>query len=116
MDAKATADRRRAEFADTRARAVFDVRTALLDLTAACKSVEVSLENQALAVEGLRQAKDRFDVGVSNAADLIQAQQSVAEAEDNRIASVYAHQVAKLMLIRATGTAEQDYVSYLGVH
>jgi len=116
LDAKATADRRRAELADTRARAVFDVRTALLDLTAASKSVEVSLENQALAVEGLRQAKDRFDVGVSNAADLIQAQQSVAEAEDNRIASIYAHQVAKLMLIRATGTAEQDYVSYLGVH
>ena len=116
LDAKATANRRRAEYADTQARAVFDVRTALLDLTAASKSVEVSLENQALAVEGLRQARDRFDVGVSNAADLIQAQQSVAEAEDNRIASIYAHQVAKLMLIRATGTAEQDYLSYLGVH
>jgi outer membrane protein TolC len=52
---------------------------------------------------------------VSNAADLIQAQQAVAEAEDNRIASIYAHQVAKLMLIRATGTAEQDYLSYMGV-
>jgi len=115
LDAKATADQRRAEFADTQARAVFDVRTALLDLAAATKSVEVSVENQALAAEGLRQAKDRFEFGVSNAADLIQAQQAVAEAEDNRIASIYAHQVAKLMLIRATGTAEQDYLSYMGV-
>jgi outer membrane protein len=91
------------------------VRTALLDLAAASTSVEVSLENQALAKEGLRQAKDRFDVGVSNTVDLIQAQQAVAEAQDNRIASVYAHQFAKLLLIRATGTAEQDYINYLGV-
>jgi len=60
-------------------------------------------------------AKDRFDVGVSNTVDLIQAQQAIAEAEDNRIASVYAHQFAKLLLIRATGTAEQDYINYLGV-
>ena len=116
LDARATADRRAAEFADTQARAIFDVRTALLDLTAASKSVAVSLENQALAIEGLRQAKDRFEVGVSNAADLIQAQQAAAEAEDNRIASIYAHHVATLMLIRATGTAEQDYLSYLGAH
>lgn len=115
LNAKALLARRRAEFADTQGRAAFDVRSALLDLAAASTSVEVSLENQALAKEGLRQAKDRFEVGVSNTVDLIQAQQAVAEAEDNRIASVYAHQLAKLLLIRATGTAEQDYINYLGV-
>lgn len=113
--AKAILAKRRAEFADIRARATYDVRAAALDLDAAETSVEVSLENQALAREGLRQAQSRFDVGVSNTVDLIQAEQASAEAEDNRIASVYAHQLAKLMLIRAMGTAEQDYIHYMGV-
>ncbi len=115
LQAKALLARRKAEFADTKARAVYDVRTADLDLAAAQISVEVSIENGALAQEGLRQAKDRFTLGVSTVIDLIQAQQAVAEAEDNNIASIYAHQLAKLMLIRATGTAEKDYVTYLGV-
>lgn len=115
LQAKALLARRKAEFADTQARAAFDVRTSLLDLAAASRSAEVSLENQALAKEALRQAKDRFEVGLSNTVDLIQAQQAVAEAEDNRIASVYAHQLAKLLLIRAIGSAEQDYINYLGV-
>jgi outer membrane protein TolC len=114
LNAKAVLARRKSEYADTQARAVFDVRTALLDLTAADASVQVSLENRDLAQEGLRQAKDRFEIGVSNVVDLLQAQQSVAEAEDNRIASVYSHQLAKLMLVRATGTAERDYLKYLG--
>ena len=106
---------RRAELADIQARAVYDVRTALLDLKAAEASVEVSNANLSLAQEGLRQARDRFLNGVTNSVDLVQAQQDVAEAEDNRIASVYAHSLAKLMLIRATGTAEANYLLYLGV-
>lgn len=114
MSAKAVLARRRAELADTQARAVYDVRAAYLDLSAAETSVEVSQENQELARRGLKQARDRFDVGVSNVVELLQAQQAVAEAEDNRIASVYAHQLAKLLLIRATGTAEADYISFLG--
>jgi outer membrane protein TolC len=114
--AKATLERRKAEFADTKARAVYDVRTAQLNLSAARTSVEVADENRDLAQEGLRQARDRFNVGVSTVVDLLQAQQAVAEAEDNKIASVYAHQLAKLMLIRAYGTAEQDFAIYMGVH
>jgi outer membrane protein TolC len=113
--AKAVMARRQAELADVRARAVYDVRTALLDLDAAETSVQVSLDNQKLALEGLRQSQSRFDNGVSNSVDLIIAQQAVAEAEDNRIASVYADQLAKLMLVRALGTAEQDYKKYIGV-
>ncbi len=114
LTAKAILHQRRAELADIQARAVYDVRTALLDLKAAEASVEVSNANLSLAQEGLRQARDRFLNGVTNSVDLVQAQQDVAEAEDNRIASVYAHSLAKLMLIRATGTAEANYLLYLG--
>jgi outer membrane protein len=115
LAARAVFRRRQAELFDIQARAVYDVRTALLDLQAARTSVEVSVENLKLAAEGLRQAKDRFENGVTNSVDLVQAQQDMAEAEDNRIASIYAHSLAKLMLIRTTGSAEADYLSYLGV-
>ncbi len=115
LAAKAVLHRRQAEFLDIQARAVYDVRTALLDLHAAQTSVGVSVENLKLATEGLRQARDRFENGVTNSVDLVQAQQDVAEAEDNRIASIYSHSLAKLMLIRATGTAEANYLTYLGV-
>ncbi len=114
FNAKAVLARRKAEAADTQARTVYDVRAALLDLAAASASVQVSTENRALALQGLKQARDRFDAGVTNVVDLIQAQQAVAEAADNQVASVYAHDLAKLMLIRATGTAKQDYLKYLG--
>lgn len=72
-------------------------------------------QNLDLAHEGLRQTQDRFNAGVTNSLELIQAQQAVAEADDNKIASVYADNLAKLMLLRATGTAEQKYATYLGV-
>ena len=114
--AEAAFRQRNAELADIHERTIFDVRRADLDLQASESSVEVALENGDLAKEGLRQARDRFEVGVSNTVDLIQAEQAVAEAEDNRIASIYAHSLAKVMLLRAMGTAEQDYATYLGVH
>ncbi|WP_263378922.1 TolC family protein [Granulicella paludicola] len=115
QSADATLHRRQAEFEDLQQRTKYDVRSALLDLRAADKSVEVARTNSSLAQEGLRQARDRFDAGVSNSLELIQAQQAVAAAADNDIASVYGHNLAKLMLVRSLGTAERDYKTYLGV-
>ncbi|ADW70117.1 TolC family protein [Granulicella tundricola] len=115
LTAEATLHRREAEYQDLQQRTRYDVRSAVLDLRAADTSVEVAKTNLHLAKEGLRQAKDRFEAGVSNSLELIQAQQAVASAEDNDIASVYAHNLAKLLLVRSTGTAERDYTTYLGV-
>ena len=113
--ATATLRRREAEYQDLQQRTRYDVRSAVLDLRAADTSVDVAKTNLQLAKEGLRQAKDRFDAGVSNSLELIQAEQAVASAQDNDIASVYAHNLAKLLLVRSTGTAERDYITYLGV-
>lgn len=115
QSAKAILNRREAELKDLQERTRYDVRSALLDLRAADKSVEVAQTNTRLASEGLRQAKDRFEAGVSNSLELIQAQQAVAAAEDNDIESIYAHNLAKLMLVRSLGTAEREYTIYLGV-
>ncbi|WP_255462634.1 TolC family protein [Granulicella sp. WH15] len=113
--AEAALRRSQAEYEDLQQRTSYDVRSALLDLRAADKSVEVADTNLLLAADGLRQAKDRFEAGVSNSLELIEAQQALVSAQDNKIESVYAHNLAKLTLIRSTGTAERDYATYLGV-
>jgi outer membrane protein TolC len=112
--AKATEVRRAMEYRDLQARVQYDVRSAYLDLQGAQHSVSVATENLALARQGMKEANDRFEVGVSNIVELLQAQQVVAAAQDNYISSIYVHNLAKLMLIRATGTAEKDLPVYLG--
>lgn len=113
-EAATLAARRRAERDDLRNRVSFDVRSAWLDLEGAEQSVSVATQNLELAKEGLKEAHDRFDVGLSNSLDLVEGQEAQVEAQDNYISSLYAHNLAKLMLIRATGTAEQDLATYLG--
>ena len=112
--AKSTAMRRHAEVADLEERVRFDVRDAWLDLESAERSVRVADGNLQLARQGSKEARDRFEVGVSTSLDVLEAQRELAEAEDNYISSVYAHNLAKLMLIRATGRAEAELSAYVG--
>lgn len=112
--AQANLTRRSAELSDLGARVQFDVRSAYLDLESAQRSVSVAGENLDLAKEGLKEARDRLDVGLSNGLEVTEAQQTLAGAQDNYISSIYAHNLAKLMLIRATGTAEDNLLAYVG--
>jgi outer membrane protein TolC len=113
-EADATLKQRRSELEDLRARIEFEVRTALLDVQAAAKQVEVAQSNLALANETLTEAQDRFTAGVTDNLEVIQAQDSVASANENFINSVYSHNVAKVTLARALGIAEDAVRQYLG--
>jgi outer membrane protein TolC len=96
-----------------RAQIDFDVRTALLDLNAAADQVEVARTSLDLANQTLDQARDRFTAGVADNLEVVQAQESVASANESYIASLYAHNVAKLSIARAIGFAEQGVKQYL---
>jgi outer membrane protein TolC len=112
--AKATLARVRAEYQDLEERTQYDVRTSLLDLQGAEKSVQVADGNRLLAQDGLRQSQDRFTAGIAQSLEVIEARSVVAQAEDNYISSVYAQNLAKLMLARATGTAAENVHPFLG--
>jgi outer membrane protein TolC len=105
---------REAELADLKGGLRFDVEGALLDVTAADAGVQVSDSARALSQQELDQAQDRFRAGVASTLELVQAQESVANASDAYIASVYAHAVAKGTLARAIGEVEQSFVSLVG--
>jgi outer membrane protein TolC len=90
-----------------------DVENALLDLRAAAEQVEVARVGLDFAQQALQQSQDRFAAGVTNNVEVIQAQQQLASANEQYIASLYEHNIAKVLLARAIGNAESAVRQYL---
>jgi outer membrane protein TolC len=114
LQADAVLQQRRAELENLRGQIDYDVRTAILDLRAATDQVQVSKSNVDLASQTLTQGQDRFAAGVADNLEVVQAQESVAEANQAYISSLYAHNLAKIELARAVGIAEEAVREYLG--
>ena len=113
QQAQAQLDTAQAQLSDKKAQVEADVRDALLDIASAQKQVEVAKSSVELASEALKEAQERYANGVSDNLGVCQAQQSVAQANVQYVASLYRDNVAKLSLARALG-AGQDYKRYLG--
>ena len=111
--AQSQLDTQRAQLSDLNAQVDADVRDALLDVEAAQKQVEVARSNVELSAEALSESQQRYANGVDDNLAVSQAARSVAQANDQYVASLYRHNVAKLSLARALG-AGQDYRKYLG--
>ncbi len=111
--AQAQLDTARAQLSDKDAQIEADVRDALLDIAAAQQQVEVARSSVDLAGEALKEAQERYANGVSDNLAVSQAQQSVAQADSQYVASLYRDNVAKLSLARALGDG-LDYKKYLG--
>jgi len=113
QQAQAQLDTQRAQLSDMNAQVDADIRDTLLDIASAQKQVEVARSTVELANEALSEAQQRYASGVSDNLAVSQAEQSVAQANDQYVASLYRHNVAKLSLARALGAA-QNYKNYLG--
>jgi|SRR5579871_4370344 len=108
IQARAELKQRQDELADLGAQIDFQVRSAFLDLKTAADLAAVARSNLDLANQTLEQSRDRFTAGVSDNIEVVQAQESVASANDNLIGALYAHNVAKVALARALGSADQN--------
>ncbi len=104
--AEATLHQRQAELADQRGRVEQEVRTALIELETAIGQVRLAENNRGFAAETLREARDRFNAGVSTTVEVVQAQEQVASAESDYISGLFAFDLARLSLSRALGEAE----------
>jgi len=98
---------------DLRASIDQEVRDAFLDLQDTAQEVSVAKNAVRLATETLQQSRDRFASGVTDNIEVVQAQESVADANDAYIASLYRYNTSKIFLARATGVAESNYALYL---
>ena len=103
----------KAQLSDKNAQVDADIRDALLDIRSAQQQVEVAKSSVDLSNEALSEAQQRYKNGVDDNLAVSQAQQSVAQADNQYVASLYRHNVAKLSLARALG-AGQSYKNYLG--
>ena len=104
---------RQAQADNLKARIEQEVEDAILDLNAAAQQVEVATTGLDLAKQVVAQSQDRFAAGVTNNVEVIQAQQQLASANDQFIASLYGHNIAKVLLARAIGNAEQMVKQYM---
>jgi len=114
LQADAALEQRRAELADLSGKIDDQVRTAFLNLKSSSELVAVAKSNIDLASQTLVQARDRFRAGIADNLEVVQAQESVASANQSYIASLYAFNLAKISLAQAVGVAEQSALQYLG--
>jgi outer membrane protein TolC len=112
--AKARLQQRQLEYDDLKGRIEMDVRSSFLDLRSSEDQVKVAQSSLDLAHKELDQAQDRFESGVADNLEVIQAQETVALADETLISSLYSLNVAKAGLARAMGVAEQSIKTYLG--
>lgn len=98
---------------DLKAGIYYEVRSHYGDVRAARQRVAVSDSALELARQQLEQAQDRFEAGVAGNIDVVQAQESLARAAEDRIESLLAYNTAKAALARALGTVQTDYTTFL---
>jgi len=112
--ADAVLQQRKAQRDDLKGRIEQDVADAFLDTTAAAEQIEVAQVTLEYAQQTLAESQDRFSAGVTNNIEVIQAQEALATANEQYISSLYSHNIAKVLLARAVGVAEQTLRQVLG--
>jgi outer membrane protein TolC len=115
IQAEASLAQRQAELEDTKIQVESDVRNAYLDLKAATSQVEVARKNLAVTRETLDLTRQRFDAGVTDNLEVVQAQESLTSAELDVINSIFAHNVAKLSLARSIASATDNLQQFLNL-
>jgi len=95
--------------ADLKNQIALDVKTALLNLDSARNEVQVADLGVKLAQQEVDQARDRFKAGVANNIEVIQAQDSLARANDNQISALYRFNQARADYARSVGQMETLY-------
>jgi outer membrane protein TolC len=114
--AEAALAQRIAELSDLRAQVESDVRTAYLDLQAAASQFDVAEKNVEVTQETLTMERQKLDAGISDNVAVVQSQDALANARLDQINSVFAHNIAKLALARAVGSAAESWPRFLGVN
>jgi len=81
-----------------------EVRMALDSLHSAEEQAKVAEAGLALAQSEFTQARRRYEAGVASSLEVTDAQTRLERANDNRIAALFNHNIARIDLGQATGT------------
>jgi outer membrane protein TolC len=103
------------QIADLRLGIEEEIRVAALDLESAADEVTVAQAGLGLAERELALASDRFQNGITNNIEVVNAQDAFARAQQNSIVALTRHADAKMSLARALGDTEKIYAPFLGI-
>ncbi len=90
------------------------IRASKLDVDSSAELVQVTRSNVALAIEALDQSSQRYRAGVDDTLPVVQAQATLADAQQRQTAAIFRFNQAKINLARAIGVVETQYQTYLG--
>lgn len=113
LEAGAVLEEARQRLENLRGQIDQDVRDAFLDLKSTADRVSVAKSSVQLATQTLQEARDRFASGVTDNIEVVQAQESLASANESYIASLYSYNLAKISLAKSMGIAESSFKDYL---
>jgi outer membrane protein TolC len=114
LEADAALRSRRAEADDMKNAIYYEVQSAFLDLKATEEQLKVATEARELAAQQLAQARDRLAAGVTDTIEVVQAQEAVSLASEQYIGALYGFNIAKALLARGLGVAEEAARQYIG--
>lgn len=80
-----------------------EVRVAARDAESRNAQIDVARKQAALAEEELRLARIRFEQGVADNRDLVDAQNNLAQANDNLVEALFQYDLSRLELARVRG-------------
>lgn len=88
---------------DLRRRISAEVRLAVQDANSSLAQIAVAEKNQQLAEDELRLARLRYEQGVADNREIVDAQNRLAQASDNFVAAVYQYNLSRVELSRVKG-------------
>ena len=91
------------------ARIVREVKSAIDELKAAHKNVEVANLGLQLATDEVAQAERRFAAGVTTNVEVVTAQDALARANSNQIEALYRFNQSRVNLAHAMGVVQNTY-------
>lgn len=102
-ESKATLHGLRFEEQRLRQQVALEVRTALLDVERTAEAIRVTERGTGQARENLELAEGRYQTGVGNVIELVDAQRARTSADADYVTALYDHQIAVATLEQAIG-------------
>ncbi len=91
------------------------IRTSMLDVDTSAQLVKVAQSNAELSVQELADARDRFNAGVTDNLEVVNAESAVTGTQAQLVSALYQFNVAKVGLARSTGVLQGRYRGFLGM-
>lgn len=112
--ATAQISRVRSQLANLRVDIDEQIRANMLDVQSSSALVKFARSNVDLSQQELSDAIERFNAGITDDLPLVQAQTTLAAAQNRLVQSEFQYNQSKLSLARGIGVIETQYQNYLG--